>query len=227
VHGVVVDAEWRSDLKWERVARHATSLSGSRVLDVGCGNGYYCLRALGEGAKAVLGIDPSPRFTMQFEALRRLMSPVPAWVLPLRLEDLPADVTNFDRVLSMGVLYHRRSPHSHLADLRGRLRSGGELVLETLTVPESFSSELVPNGRYANMRNVWSVPSEKTLLRWVSGAGFESAAIVDTTWTTPFEQRTTAWMPLRSLSDALDPTAPTKTIEGYPAPRRTLLIARK
>ena len=40
VFGVHVDTEWRSDWKWSRVSPHL-DLKGKRVLDVGCGNGYY------------------------------------------------------------------------------------------------------------------------------------------------------------------------------------------
>ncbi|MBU2323874.1 MAG: DUF1698 domain-containing protein, partial [Gammaproteobacteria bacterium] len=44
--GVHIDTEWRSDWKWQRVAPHL-DLAGKRVLDVGCGNGYYMWRMLG------------------------------------------------------------------------------------------------------------------------------------------------------------------------------------
>jgi len=52
VGGVHIDAEWRSDLKWQRVAGAIDSLEGRRVLDVGCGNGYYALRMADAGAAA-------------------------------------------------------------------------------------------------------------------------------------------------------------------------------
>jgi hypothetical protein len=38
--GIAIDSEWRSDLKWARVAAAITPLAGRRVLDVGCGKGY-------------------------------------------------------------------------------------------------------------------------------------------------------------------------------------------
>ena len=47
--GVFIDTEWRSDWKWRRVAPHL-DLAGQRVLDIGCGNGYFGLRMLGAGA---------------------------------------------------------------------------------------------------------------------------------------------------------------------------------
>ncbi len=43
---VHVDTEWRSDWKWDRVSPHL-DLTNKRILDVGCGNGYYMWRMLG------------------------------------------------------------------------------------------------------------------------------------------------------------------------------------
>ena len=55
----------------------------------------------------------------------------------------------------MGVLYHRRSPIDHLLELKGCLQTGGELVLETLVIDGGLGEVLVPENRYAKMRNVW------------------------------------------------------------------------
>lgn len=111
--GVQVDTEWRSDWKWERVSPHV-ELRGKRVLDVGCGNGYYQWRMLGAGAESVVGVDPNWLFLCQFLAAKRYLPELPAWHLPLALEDLPEKLEGFDTVFSMGVLYHRRSPIDHL-----------------------------------------------------------------------------------------------------------------
>jgi tRNA (mo5U34)-methyltransferase len=227
VFGIHVDAEWRSDMKWQRVAPHLRPLGGRTVLDVGCGNGYYCLRALGAGAKHVVGLEPSPLFVVQFEALRRLLPPLPAYVLPLTFEELPDGVDRFDTVFSMGVLYHRRSALGHLKQLSTRLVSGGQLVLESLTLPGETVDVLEPDGRYANLRNVWVIPSRATLLTWLTEAGFSEPRVVDTTKTTREEQRSTSWMPHYSLADALAPDDETRTVEGYPAPLRSILVAEK
>ncbi len=47
------------------------------------------------------------------------------------------------------------------------------------------------------------------------------------TRTTTEEQRPTQWMQFQSLPDFLDPEDELRTIEGYPAPRRATLVARK
>lgn len=228
--GVRVDAEWRSDLKWARLAPHLEPLAGRRVLDVGCGNGYYGWRLVGAGARLVVGIDPSLRCLVQHLAVSRLASgaqgkPRHFHFLPLTLEDLPPGPAGFDTVLSMGVLYHRRDPGAHLARLRELLRPAGQLVLEGLVVADPGLACLVPRGRYAKMRNVWSIPSTRLLVRWIQDAGFRDVRIVDVTATTVEEQRRTEWMRFESLADFLDPADPSRTVEGHPAPLRALCVA--
>lgn len=224
--GVHVDTEWRSDWKWSRVAPHL-DLRGRRVLDVGCGNGYYQWRMLGAGADSVVGIDPNWLFFCQFLAMKRFLPELPAWHLPLALEDLPPKLEGFDTVFSMGVLYHRRSPIDHLFDLKDCLRRNGELVLETLVVEGDAQQVLVPEDRYAQMRNVWFLPSVPALELWLRRAGFVDVRCVDVSVTSVEEQRSTEWMRFQSLPEFLDPADHSRTIEGLPAPARAVVVARK
>ncbi len=227
VHGIHIDTEWRSDWKWDRVLPHISPLKNRSVLDVGCGNGYHMWRMLGEGARLTVGIDPSHLFLIQFEAIRKLMGgDQRAHLLPLGIEQLPK-LEAFDTVFSMGVLYHRRSPLDHLIQLKDQLVSGGELVLETLVIEGDETSVLVPVDRYAQMRNVYFFPSAKALKVWLEQVGFVDVNIVDENVTTVGEQRTTEWMTHNSLPDYLDPNDPSKTVEGHPAPRRAVLVAKK
>ncbi|WP_273204857.1 tRNA 5-methoxyuridine(34)/uridine 5-oxyacetic acid(34) synthase CmoB [Marinobacter subterrani] len=225
--GTRIDTEWRSDWKWDRVAPHLSDLAGRRILDVGCGSGYHCWRMLGESAGRVIGIDPGLLFLFQFLSVKDYLGDVPVDLLPVRMEDLPEGLETFDTTFSMGVLYHRRSPLDHLLELKGTLRRGGELVLETLVVegPEGYS--LMPEDRYGQMRNVWFLPTCDTLLRWLDRSGYRNARVVDVTATSTDEQRSTDWMRFNSLQDFLDPNDPSKTVEGYPGPLRATLIAEK
>lgn len=223
---VKVDTEWRSDWKWQRVSPHL-NLTGKRVLDVGCGNGYYMWRMLGAGAKEVIGIDPNWLFFCQFLAMQHYLPELPAWHLPFAFEELPSKLEGFDTVFSMGVLYHRRSPIDHLIDLKDCLLKGGELVLETLVIEGDQQQVLVPEDRYAQMRNVWFLPSVSALELWLRRAGFVDIRCVDISQTSTEEQRSTDWMRYQSLPDFLDPTDSSKTIEGLPAPTRAVLVARK
>ncbi|MCI3946826.1 putative methyltransferase [Pseudomonas syringae] len=226
VFGVHIDTEWRSDWKWSRVSPHL-DLKGKRVLDVGCGNGYYQWRMLGAGADSVIGVDPNWLFFCQFQAMQRYLPDLPAWHLPFALEDLPANLEGFDTVFSMGVLYHRKSPIDHLLALKDCLVKGGELVMETLVIPGDVHQVLVPEDRYAQMRNVWFLPSVPALELWMRRAGFTYVRCVDVSHTTVEEQRSTEWMRFQSLSDYLDPTDHSKTVEGLPAPMRAVIVGRK
>lgn len=225
IAGVHIDTEWRSDWKWQRVRPHIAPLKGRCVLDVGCGSGYHLWRMAGEGARYVLGIDPSLLFMCQFYAMRRYLGQRSAHFLPVGIEALPPDMGVFDTVFSMGVLYHRRSPIEHLMELKGQLRAGGQLVLETLIIDGDVNSVLVPEGRYARMGNVWFIPSVEMLLLWMRKLGFKNPRAVDVAVTTLEEQRTTEWMRFQSLAEFLDPQDRTRTCEGYPAPKRVVVVA--
>ncbi|WP_066964798.1 tRNA 5-methoxyuridine(34)/uridine 5-oxyacetic acid(34) synthase CmoB [Microbulbifer sp. Q7] len=226
VFDTFIDTEWRSDWKWDRVAPHLDDLNNRLVLDVGCGSGYHCWRQYGAGARRVIGIDPSAKFVAQFYALKKYLGlNRPVDVLPLGIEALPEGLRAFDTTLSMGVLYHRRSPLDHLRELRETLRPGGQLLLETLVIDGGPGECLVPEGRYAKMRNVWFFPSTATLESWLRKTGFTDVKTVDLDRTTVEEQRSTDWMTFESLADFLDPNNPHKTVEGHPAPLRATLTA--
>lgn len=237
-----IDTEWRSDWKWQRLTPHLPDLSGQRVLDVGCGNGYYGWHMLNAGAKEVVGIDPTVLFFYQHLALATYLAPLyreaKNQVLPLKLEDLAGptddpdgvDQHRFDSVFSMGVLYHRRDPLEHLRELRAQLRPGGTLVLETLVCE---THDLNPQGRYARMRNVHLVPQPATISQWLTELGFTNCAACDVTTTQLTEQRSTDWMTFESLRESLDSEqtgltpalTPALTIEGHPAPVRACFVA--
>ncbi|MDG0971925.1 MAG: tRNA 5-methoxyuridine(34)/uridine 5-oxyacetic acid(34) synthase CmoB [Porticoccaceae bacterium] len=224
--GMPLDTEWRSDWKWNRVLPHLQPLQDRLILDVGCGNGYHCFRMLGAGAKRVIGIDPSPKFVFQFQAIKNFAGKqLPVDVLPIGIEHMPSKLAAFDTVFSMGILYHRRSPMDHLRELRELLRPGGQLVLETLVIDGPEGSTLVPEDRYAKMPNVWYLPSVNTLLSWMRKNGFKNPRVVDVNTTSIEEQRSTPWMTFESLEDFLDPNDSSKTIEGHPAPTRAVFLA--
>ncbi len=232
--GIHIDTEWHSDWKWQRIQDHLSPLKNRRVLDVGCGNGYHMWRMLAEGAQLVVGADPSQFFLVQFHTLKKYVDEQPIHLLPFKSEELPAFTNEykgkgFDTVFSMGVLYHRVSPITHLQELKSFLRKGGELVLETLIIEGGFDDNqqqlLLPEDRYAQMRNVWFLPTPALLTRMLERVGFKNVRVVDINQTSIEEQRKTDWMTFDSLENFLDPNDHNKTIEGYPAPKRAVLIA--
>lgn len=226
---VHIDTEWRSDWKWDRLAPHISSLNNRTVLDVGCGSGYHLWRMRHDGARLVLGIDPSLLYVKQFEAAQHFIQDKAVHLLPLSMEALPATMQTFDTVFSMGVLYHRRDPHAHLQELRQAMTPEGELVMETLVIPGDGDGDgdesLIIDGRYANMRNIYKLPTVKRLCQWMDEAGFTRLNVVDVSVTSRKEQRSTHWMTSHSLAQALDSEDSNKTVEGHPRPLRAIVVA--
>jgi tRNA (mo5U34)-methyltransferase len=222
-----IDTEWRSDWKWGRVIsskKIRNKLKNARVLDVGCGNGYFGWRMLGSGARRVVGIDPSALFCIQHQCMRKYLDDTRNSVLPLKIEDIPEN-KQFDCVFSMGVIYHRKDPVDHLTRLHRVTRDSGLLILETLI--QEGNNSLYPKGRYARMGNVSCVPCESDLFDWIRQAGFRDPERIDRTRTSVAEQRTTDWMKFESLSESLDRHNSALTVEGLQAPIREIIIAKK
>lgn len=224
---VYIDTEWRSDFKWDRIYRHLSPLRQRRILDVGCGNGYHCWRMLAHEPDLVLGIDPSMLFNLQFRALQHYIQDRRIHILPVGIQHMPQNMQWFDTVFSMGVLYHRKSPVDHLLQLKALLKPGGELCLETLVIEGGRGQVLVPGSRYARMNNVWFLPSTDELTHWLDRCGFRDMRVVDLNQTTLEEQRSTEWMPFESLAECLDPHDLKRTVEGYSAPLRAVVVATK
>ena len=157
-----------------------------------------------------------------------IVSPLNALLLPVKLEDIPKKPI-FDTVFSMGVLYHQRDHMAHLSQLKEMMAPDAEFVIETLVVEGPEDYVLAPKGRYAQMRNVYSMPSIKTLKSWLNDANFNNVRVVDVNKTTTAEQRKTSWIGENgaSLEDFLDPLDDSLTIEGYPAPTRAIVVCER
>lgn len=225
IFGHALDTEWASNLKWNRLKDHIHPLHDRRVLDIGSSSGYYLWRMAAQQPRLALGIEPYLTYFAQYLFLQHFIRHPQIFSLPLKLEQLPELRAAFDTLFCMGILYHTRDPLDMLARMRRLLASGGELILETLVIegPEDYT--LCPRGRYAKMANVWFIPSVEVLTHWLKRCGFGHIRCIDITATTSEEQRRTQWMPFESLEDFLSPEDPTQTIEGYPAPLRTVLLA--
>ena len=226
VAGQFIDSEWRSDMKWERLAPHLAGIEGQRVADVGCGNGYYMYKALEFNPRFILGFDPSEKFFLAFEFLQKFAQAENLQQEILGLEDLSDFEGFFNTILCLGVLYHQRNPIQALQILKKALRPRGLLVMEGQIIPGEEPHALFPPDRYAKARNVFFVPTVSCLEAWLHRVGFEDIEVVSVAKTSYEEQRKTPFSPSESLEDFLDKDDPSKTIEGFPAPERAIILAR-
>ena len=223
--GIELDSEWQSWMKWERVTPHIKPLTNRRILDIGSSNGYYMFKMAACDPLMVLGLEPQSTFYFQYLALQKFLNLEKGVCLPIPHDQLPRMDRYFDTVFCMGVLYHRKSPVEMLRDIYDAMRPGGQLILENLVIDSKQNYCLFPRDRYAKMRNVFFIPDLLAMESWLLRAGFVDIQCVDITRTSFEEQRKTRWIQTESLTDFLDPNDPDKTVEGYPAPVRSIFTA--
>jgi 2-polyprenyl-3-methyl-5-hydroxy-6-metoxy-1,4-benzoquinol methylase len=150
---------------------------GSRVLDVGCGEGRFAAALAAAGAR-VTGLDVAE------EPLRRARVQHPELEL-LRVEEAgpwPLEDASFDVVWAGEVIEHVADTAGWLSELRRVLRSGGSLLLSTPAVGpaqlaaaalsrRSFASRFDPRGEHLRFY------SRATLTRLIEDVGFQSVAV--------------------------------------------------
>ena len=122
---VIEDAVRRRRLVREALA----SAPGHRVLDVGCGPGFYCAELIEEvGAEGgVVGIDPSA--AMLALAERRCEGLGDISLLEGSADPLPVEDEGFDRAVCVQVLEYVEDVAAALGELRRVLRPGGRVVV--------------------------------------------------------------------------------------------------
>jgi len=225
--GIEIDAEWRSNQKWDRLKEGNPNLEGKRIADIGCSNGYYMYRMLPENPAFVIGFEPADRFFWQFHLMQRFAQAPRLQHECFGVEHLAFFPEFFDVIFCLGIIYHQRNPILMLENLFQSLRSGGEAVVESMGIPGDENQALCPPGRYAKARNVFFVPSAVALCTWMRRAGFVNVECISSATTEFSEQRATEWMSFESLEDFLDPNDRDKTIEGHPTPLRIAVRGRK
>lgn len=228
-YGEYIDAEWRSDFKWNRLKSHVDNLEGKTVLDIGCNNGYFLFKMAEQRPELLLGIDPVVPCETQFKFLQHFANVPNLHFEMFGVEHLDSFKEVFDVIFSMGIIYHHRHPLEQLIHIREALKPGGQTIIETIGIPGEESYALFPEDRYAKMRNVFFVPTLSCFINWCKKAKLIDVEVVAATPLTFEEQRLTDWCPppSQSLENFLDPNDPSKTIEGHPAPMRFCLKARK
>ena len=225
VFDLEIDSKWQSNIKYNLI-RPFFNLKDKVVADIGCNNGYYMFRMLEDKPKRLVGFDPSPLTLQQFEFINHFVKSDIVYEM-LGVEHLEYYNHKFDFIFMLGVLYHRPDPVGTLKSLARGLNSKGEILIDTFMIDGEEELCLTPNKRYSKIPNIYFIPTIPALKNWLERAGFEDIEVLATTVTTSEEQRKTLWSFDQSLEDFLAPNDKTKTVEGYPAPKRVYVKARK
>lgn len=220
VFGIEIDAEWRSERKWNRVLPELPDLQGKIVADIGCNNGYYMFRMAHHAPKLVMGFEPYLQHYYAFKTLNGFAGCENLCCELLGVEHIGLFPKSFDVVFLMGILYHRSSPVEVLRQIRTALKPGGVLIVESQGIPGNEPWALFPGQRYAKAPGTYFVPTGACLANWLSRAGFAGVKIFSSHPMSSQEQRQTEWMLFESYEDFIDTENPSLTVEGYPAPIR-------
>ncbi len=216
--GLFIDSEWKSQMKYNLLRPHF-NLKDKRVADIGCNNGYYLFRMQEDAPQKLVGFDPSSLYKTQFDFINHFVKSDIVYEL-LGVEHLPFYEEKFDTIFCLGVLYHRSDPVAMLKALYKGLDKEGEVILDTFMIDGDDEICLTPKSSYSKIPNIYFVPTIPALKNWCLRAGFKGFEVLETSLTNKDEQRRTDWIEGQSLEDFLDPDDSSKTVEGYPAPKR-------
>ena len=220
-----IESEWKSYIKYNLLRPHF-DLKDKRVADIGCNNGYYMFRMQEDEPKLLVGFDPSPLYKTQFDFINHFVKSDIVYEL-LGVEHLPIYDEKFDIIFCLGVLYHRSDPVATLKALYRGLDKKGEVILDTFYIDGNEEMALCPETTYSKISNIYFVPTVKALKNWCLRAGFDDFEVLEQSVTDTNEQRKTKWIAGESLENFLDPNDSSKTIEGYPAPKRVYVRLKK
>ena len=220
-----IDSEWQSHIKYDLI-RPYFNIKDKIVGDIGCNNGYYLFRMMAENPKKLVGFDPSSIPYCQFKFLDHFIQSGIKYEL-LGVEHVEFYEHKFDILFCLGVLYHRPDPIGSLKSLYKGLNFGGELILDTFMIDGEDEICLTPKKRYSKIPNIYFIPTVNALKNWCYRAGFEEVEVLEISKTKLEEQRKTEWINTESLNDFLDKEDNSKTVEGYPAPKRVYIKAKK
>jgi len=173
--GAGVVTPGRSDARRDKLPYFGLpeDLSGKRVLDIGCAEGFFSFEAERRGAEEVVAIDKgeapgdnAARFRLCADALGSRLTIQSASVYELN----PHDWGKFDVVFFFGVLYHLTDQAAALESIASV--TAGILLLQTLTV-ESVAlrnvavARLYPEGVISGPKNE---PLRDRSVLWIPNA---------------------------------------------------------
>jgi len=221
----LIDAEWQSHWKWQRIEPHLDSLRGQKVADIGCHNGYYMYRMATHQPHLVVGFEPFAKHKLTFDFFNSYAGLENTHLEMLGVEDIDLFPRFFDTIFCLGILYHFPDPVGILLKIKEALAPKGRVIIDCQGIPGEESVALIPPGRYAGAKGIWYLPTLACLQTWLLRSNFRKVNVIYHEELSTEEQRRTPWAPIRSLAEYIDPANPHLTTEGLPRPHRFYVIA--
>jgi SAM-dependent methyltransferase len=136
--GIVTPGWWDPKVDELPFYRLPADMTGLRVLDVGCGEGFFSFETERRGAKEVVAMDASLARLRRFEICRDALgsSISPQWLSVYSLD--PEWMGTFDLVMFLGVLCHLQDPLLGIKKVAAV--TSGTLLVQSETL-ESFSRQ--------------------------------------------------------------------------------------
>jgi arsenite methyltransferase len=171
----------RDILRRRRLVREALGASpGERILDIGCGPGFYAAELLAEVGEsgAIVGLDSSPQ--MLAVAAHRVAGHPNAAFHEADATSLPVEDGAFDAAFSVQVLEYVPDADRALAEMHRVVRPGGRVVVwdvDWTTVSWHSSDAAATERALAAWDEHLAHPAlPRTLTRRLRAAGFEDVA---------------------------------------------------
>lgn len=111
--------------EWHELKKLLPDFAGRRVLDIGCGFGWHCIYAAGQGASYVLGTDISEKM---LDAARAKTDFENVEYKQIAMEDLECPPDSFDVVISSLAFHYTPDFEVICKQIRNCLVTGGEFV---------------------------------------------------------------------------------------------------
>jgi tRNA (mo5U34)-methyltransferase len=131
-------------------------LTGKRVLDIGCAEGFFSFEAEKRGAREVIAIDSFPDSVRRFNIVKEARRSN-ATAFLMNVYDLePSRLGTFDLVLFYGVFYHLKHPQYALERIQSVCT--GDLLFQTYMLEEPSLkgipwARFYPHGMMSGSRN--------------------------------------------------------------------------
>lgn len=163
-------------------------LTGQRVLDIGCAEGFFSFEAERRGAKEVVAIDSFPDSVRRFNICRNALGSKTTAFLCSVYDLNPRGFGTFDIVFFFGVLYHLRNPILALEKIRTVCT--GTMLLQTanMEIPSEGDAALarfypfgMPSGPPEKPQfdpTVFWMPNASCTRAMVEHSGFQNVELL-------------------------------------------------